>query len=84
MSGYVFKAGDGAITWKSKWQTTMAFSSTEAKYVALSEAAREACWLRNLYRKLDFEVKGPMTIKGDNEGANTMTKDPKFHNRANI
>jgi hypothetical protein len=81
-SGYVFKAGDGAITWRSKRQTTVAFSSTEAEYVALSEAAREACWLRNLYRELDFEVKGPTIIKGDNEGANAMTKDPKFHNRA--
>jgi hypothetical protein len=45
-SGYVFLASGGAITWKSKKQTTIALSSTEAEYVALSEAAREACWLR--------------------------------------
>ena len=42
-TGYVFLASGGAITWKSKKQATIALSSTEAEYVALSEAAREAC-----------------------------------------
>jgi hypothetical protein len=44
-SGYVFLAAGGAITWKSKKQTTIALSLTKAEYVALSEATREACWL---------------------------------------
>ena len=37
-SGYVFLVGSGAITWRSKKQTTIALSSTEAEYIALSEA----------------------------------------------
>ena len=45
-------AGEGAITWSSKKQISTALSSTEAEYVALSEASREACWLRNLYTEL--------------------------------
>jgi len=44
-TGYVFIAGSGAITWRSKKQPTVVLSSTEAEYVALSEAAQEACWL---------------------------------------
>jgi len=44
-TGYIFIAAKGAITWRSKKQLTIALSSTEAKYVALSEATREACWL---------------------------------------
>ena len=47
--GYVYISGGGAITWRSKKQTTVALSSMEAEYVALSEAGREACWLRSLY-----------------------------------
>jgi hypothetical protein len=35
-------AAGGAITWHSKKQTFTALSTTEAKYVALSEAAHEA------------------------------------------
>ena len=38
-SGYVFLASRGAITSKSKKQTTIALSLTKAEYVALSEAA---------------------------------------------
>jgi len=42
---YIFIAARGAITWQSKKQSTVALSSTEAEYVALSEATCKACWL---------------------------------------
>ena len=74
-SGYVFLASGGAITWKSKKQTTIALSSTEAEYIALSEAAREACWLRNLYEELGFPQPCPITIKGDNDGSIAMARN---------
>ena len=73
-SGYVFLASGGAITWKSKKQTTIALSSTEAEYVALSEAAREACWLRNLYEEIGYPQESPTIIKGDNDGSIAMAK----------
>jgi len=61
--GYVFLAGNGAITWCSKRQTIQAQSSMEAEYVALSEAAREACWLQNLYLELGLlQEKNPTLI----------------------
>ena len=47
-SGYVFTLGNAAISWKSKLQTTVALSSTEAEYLALSAAVKEALFLRNL------------------------------------
>ena len=72
-SGYVFLVGDGAITWRSKKQTTTVLSSTEAEYVALSEAGQETCWLRNLYDKLGYTQVLPSTIKGDNDGSIAMT-----------
>jgi len=52
ISGYVFLAGNGAITWSSRKQVSIALSSTEAEYIALSEAAQEACWLKSLYGEL--------------------------------
>jgi Reverse transcriptase (RNA-dependent DNA polymerase)/gag-polypeptide of LTR copia-type/Integrase core domain/GAG-pre-integrase domain len=81
-SGYVFLSSGGAITWKSKKQTTIALSSTEAEYVALSEAAREACWLRNLYEELGYSQDFPITIKGDNDGSIAMAKNQQFHSRS--
>ena len=55
-TGYVFLVSEGAIMWKSKRQTIIAMSSTESEYVTLSEAGREAFWLRNLYDKLGFHA----------------------------
>ena len=78
-SGYIFLASGGAITWKSKKQTTIALSSTKAKYVALSEMAHEACWLRNLYQGLGYTQEHPIIIKGDNNGSIAMAKNQQFH-----
>ncbi|KAF8784634.1 Retrovirus-related Pol polyprotein like [Argiope bruennichi] len=41
-SGYVFMIGDEAVSWSSKRQHTVATSTTEAEYMALSAAAQEA------------------------------------------
>jgi hypothetical protein len=81
-TGYVFMMAGGAITWHSKKQSITALSSTEAEYIALSEVAREARWLRSLFKELGFEQTLPTTILGDNEGSITMTKNPQFHKRA--
>ena len=81
-SGYVFIVGGGAITWRSKKQTTIALSSTEAEYIALSEAGREACWLRNLYEEIGYTQKSPNIIKGDNDGSIAMARNPQFHKRS--
>ena len=80
--GYVFLSGGGAITWRSKKQTTIALSLTEAEYVALSEVGWEACWLRNLYDELSQRQRGPTLILGDNDGSIAMVKNPQFHKRS--
>ena len=45
-SGYVFQIGRSTVSWCSKRQATVAKLTTEAEYVALSQATREAVWLR--------------------------------------
>ena len=78
----MFLASGGAITWRSKKQTTRALSSTEAEYVALSEAGRELCWLRSLYSELGFPQKLPTILRGDNNGSIAMVNNPQFHQRS--
>jgi hypothetical protein len=80
-SGYVFIAFGGAITWGSKKQLTVALSSTEAEYVAISEAARDAMWLRSLHSELGFQPQTPILILGDNNGSIALAKNPGFHKR---
>lgn len=59
----------------------LALSSTEAEYIAISEASRKASWLRNLYSELGFTQTSPTIIKGDNEGSIILTKNSQFHQR---
>ncbi|KAJ9544882.1 hypothetical protein OSB04_024589 [Centaurea solstitialis] len=51
-SGYVFTLNGGAISWKSSKQDTIADSTTEAEYIATSDATKEAVWLRNFLSDL--------------------------------
>ncbi|KAL0286292.1 UNVERIFIED_CONTAM: Retrovirus-related Pol polyprotein from transposon TNT 1-94 [Sesamum calycinum] len=46
-SGFVFKLNGGVVAWKSSKQDTTADSTKEAEYIAASEAAKEAIWMKN-------------------------------------
>jgi hypothetical protein len=81
-SGYVFIASGGAVSWRSKKQTTIALLSMEAEYVALSEAGHEASWLRSLHDELGDKQEKPTLIKGDNDGSIAMARNPQFHKRS--
>ena len=42
----MFTINGGAVSWKSSKQETVADSTTEAEYIASSEAAKEGVWIR--------------------------------------
>jgi hypothetical protein len=44
-SGYVFTMAGGAVTWSSKRQATVALSTVEAEYVAMSRCAQQMIWM---------------------------------------
>ena len=57
-SGYVFLLSGGAISWSSKKQTSVALSTMEAEFVALSHATKDTLWLRTLLTDLGFPPSG--------------------------
>ncbi|KAJ9547541.1 hypothetical protein OSB04_020084 [Centaurea solstitialis] len=77
-SGYVFTLNGGAISWKSSKQDTIADSTTEVEYIAASDAAKEAVWLRNFLLDLRVvaSVSRPIDIFCDNSGAVAQAKEP--------
>ena len=51
-SGNVFLMSNGAISWASQTQPTVALSTAEAAYIALCLATQESVWLRQLCKDL--------------------------------
>ena len=80
-SGFTFFIGNALISWSSRKQITVAKSSTEAEYVALSCATQEAIWLRRLLNEIHFITDLPTIINEDNQGAIELSRNPKHHNR---
>ncbi|KAJ9546750.1 hypothetical protein OSB04_019293 [Centaurea solstitialis] len=83
-SGYVFTLNGGAISWKSSKQDTIADSTTEAEYIAASDVAKEAVWLRNFLSDLRVvaSVSRPIDIFCDNSGAVAQAKEPREHHKS--
>ena len=80
-SGNVFLLAKGAVSWLSKKQATVALSTAEAEYVALTTATQEAIWLRRLLTDVGKPLAEPVVINEDNQGAIAMAKNPVGHAR---
>ena len=80
-SGYAFMIGNATVSWSSKRQATVAKSTAEAEYVALSYATQEAVWLRQLLNDVGFGTNSSTIIFEDNNGAIDLSRNAKYHNR---
>jgi hypothetical protein len=81
ISGCYFKLGNSLISWYSKKQNTVALSSCEAEYMALSKSATEGIWLKNLLGDLGYQNQSPVVIYCDNKSTISISKNPVFHSR---
>ncbi|WVZ94596.1 hypothetical protein U9M48_040469 [Paspalum notatum var. saurae] len=70
-SEYIFRLNGETVCWKNSKQSTVADSITEAKYIAASEAAKEAVWIRKLIIELGVipNAESPVDLYCDNNGA---------------
>jgi len=80
-SGYIFMMYGGPVSWSSKRQSTVALSTCEAEYIAMTQAAKEASWLRILLTELGVSKTEAVKIFVDNQGAIALAKNPEFHTR---
>ena len=81
-SGYAFMMNGGCISWRSKKQRTVALSSTEAEYMALTEAVQEAIWLKAFLCELgEMSLSDAVKIHEDNQGSIALAKNPECHKR---
>ena len=74
-TGFFFKLADCVISWCSHAQTTVAHSSTEAEYMAISDCSRQVSWMRNIFMELGIPL-APIPIYGDNQGSIFIGSNP--------
>ncbi|GJY84278.1 hypothetical protein Tco_0497654 [Tanacetum coccineum] len=76
--GYVFVLNGGAVDWKSPKQSTTAMSATKAEYIAASEAAMEAVWIKKFILGLGIvpTINEPIKTFCDNSAALHFANEP--------
>ncbi|KAL2233630.1 UNVERIFIED_CONTAM: Retrovirus-related Pol polyprotein from transposon TNT 1-94 [Sesamum indicum] len=79
-SSYVFTFYGSCISWKSQLQHIVALSTTEAEYIATTEAFKEALWLDGLIKEIGFS-KEKLVIFSDSQSSIQLCKNPVFHDR---
>ena len=81
-TGLLITIGGGSIVWSSKLQGTVAASTTEAEYIAASEAGKEVKWLSKLLNDLEIYPKSEvLTVQTDNQSCLKLIKNPVNHRR---
>lgn len=75
---------EGPINWKYKQQKSVALSSMEAEYMALSEVVKEVISSRRLltHMKDDIYMDKPTSINCDNQSTIKFSKDNIYHQRS--
>ncbi|KMQ88628.1 retrovirus-related pol polyprotein from transposon tnt 1-94 [Lasius niger] len=77
-----FVLSGAAISWTSRKQRTVALSSTEAEYLGLTDAVKEALHLNQFLKELGFNIRTPIILFNDNQGAAQLSKNPVHHARS--
>ena len=80
-SGHVFLMANGAISWASQQQKTVALSVGEAEYMELASTGWQAAWLRSFSEEIGYPIPGPIPLCSDNQAAIFLTINPAVERR---
>ena len=78
-SGYVFTMAGGAVSWSMKRQATVALSTMEAKYMALTCTSQQVLWMYSFMSTVGLAQKLPAILHGDNAASIALTVNTKGH-----
>ena len=80
-TGYCMFVGGNLVAWKSKKQSVVSRSSSEAEYRAMAAATSEVVWLKALVGELGFPTSSPIKLFCDNQSAIYIASNLVFHER---
>lgn len=80
--GWLARFYGGVISFAANRQKSTALSSLDSEIMAASDGSREAAWLLKLWKDLGITSPRLPTLYLDNSGAESLTKERKFHPKA--
>jgi hypothetical protein len=81
ITGFIIFVQGVPITWKSRQQKSLAMSSSEAEYYALTEAAKEVKFVVQTLITMGVKVLLPVIVRVDNIGAIWMAENASAGSR---
>ena len=80
----MFCLNEGAVSWRSSKQDTVADSTTAAEYIAASDAAKEAVWIKIFVFRLGVvpSITNLVDVYCDNIGAIAQAKETRSYQRS--
>lgn len=80
-TGYCTKVWGNLVTWRSKKQSVVARSSSEAELRALAQGVCELIWIKRILRELKLQRTEPLKLYCDNKSAINIAHNPVHHDR---
>ncbi|KAF7761821.1 hypothetical protein Agabi119p4_9813 [Agaricus bisporus var. burnettii] len=81
VTGNYVTIAKGCVSWLSRKQKTVASSSTEAEYMALSDCSKQLVWMSQLLKEIGFDLPSPY-LNADNEGSIFWASNPVQERRS--
>ncbi|KAJ0097232.1 hypothetical protein Patl1_29252 [Pistacia atlantica] len=78
---YLITFAGGAVSWQSRLQKCVALSTTETKFIIITEACKELLWMKKLMRELGFKQQQHVLFC-DNQSAIHLDKNFTIHLRS--
>jgi hypothetical protein len=83
-AGYLCKLYNGPIEWKSGKQRAVTTSTTEAEYLALSEAAKASYWWKRVFNTMGFDPQHQIMVYCDNQQTINMLTSENIEQRSKL
>ena len=81
-TGYIFLLNGAPLSWDARKQRTVALSTTEAEYMALSDCVKEALYWQRFVRELGFDELAELVVLCDNRSSLRLAENPVLHSRS--
>jgi hypothetical protein len=83
----VFLLAEGAVSWLSRKQKSVSTSTTEAEYISILIYAKQAMWLLQLLRNIEYakylgSSQWTVNLKSNNQSSLALVHNPHIYDRS--